>query len=198
MALLLCGCATPTFRPVAYAVNPGRPYTLASPRVIHLVPVFDRISEEGRAHLDPAFNPSAYVTGMVETELAAAGVKHDRVSFAYTPSFAGLQKTLQAGAAVEDGGLVLSGSVNFFPNDRIVSCDFRLYSSKGDVLFEKRCLCMNFSTNDPRILEMDQGLNFIAQTSRADLGIAAGNRLLAAQMVMQQLLADPAFQKALQ
>jgi hypothetical protein len=175
MAMLaaLAGCATPgKFSAPGYAVDPNRPYRLSSSRAVTVCPAFDRLTEDARAQLDPAFNPAAYLTDAVEKEFTAAGISHSRASFAYTPSFAGVQKALQDGALRQTGALVLAGAINHFPNERIISCDFKLYSEHGELLFEKRCLCMSFATG--------------------------GGGMFAAHMAMQQLFADPNFQRSIQ
>lgn len=169
----LAGCVTPArFSPPAYTVDPGRPYRLSSTRTVTVCPAFDRLSDEARAQIDPAFNPAAFLTGAVETELSAANIAHERASFAYSPSFAGVQKALQDGALAQSGSVVLAGAINHFPNNRIISCDFKLYSGHGGLLFEKRCLCIDYALEQ--------------------------SGMFAAHMAMQQLFADPDFQRAIQ
>jgi hypothetical protein len=173
LLVALAGCATPAkFSPPGYAVDPSRPYRLSSSRTVAVCPAFDRLSAETRDQIDPAFNPAAYLTDAVDKELAAAGIAHIPAGFAYSPSFAGVQKALKEGALGQSGVVVLAEAINHFPNDRMISCDFELYSEHGQLLFEKRCLCMSFA--------------------------AGGDRMFAAHMVMQQLFADPGFQRAIQ
>jgi hypothetical protein len=173
LLVTLAGCVTPAkFSPAPYSVDPNRPYRLSSNRTVTVCPAFDRLTEEARAQLSPAFNSAAYLTDAVQKELTAAGIAQNPASFAYSPGFAGVQKALQDGALGRDGGVVLAEAINHFPNDRILSCDFKLYSGQGKLLFEKRCLCMGYSS--------EGGWNFVPH------------------MVMQQLFADPDFQKAIQ
>jgi len=197
-AILLAGCAAPLFKPAPYTVDPSRPYTIATGRTVHVVPSFDRTDPADRAHLDPSFNPAAYVTGMVEMELTASGIRHDRAGFPCAPSFAGIEKALKGGAVADDGSLVLASTVNHYPSDRVLSCDFRLYSGSGEMLFEKRCLCMNYSAWGLPIAALGPDGAPIGQPPSASAAAPADLRLVACRMVMQQLLADPDFQRALQ
>lgn len=195
VAGFLTSCATTAYKPAPYSVAPNRPYAITTPHTIHLVPCFDLIDDINRAHIDSSFDPSAYFTSMVESELSAAGVRHDRVSFAFVPTFEGVQSALRNGAQKDLGNLVLASSVNHFMSDRVVSCDFKLYSSAGDVIFEKRCLCLNFGAGAglDAFGPQQAGLLTPAATRAASY-----DHLLAAHMLMQQLFADPDFQRALQ
>jgi hypothetical protein len=197
-ALALAGCGAPPFSAPRYSVDPNRPYKVSSGQTIYICPAFDRLDPENRAMIDPKFNPAAYLTGALEAELSAAGLKHERVSFSYAPDFSGIQKALNDGSLKDGKAVVLAAAINHFPNNRILSCDFMLYSSSGTLLFQKRCLCMNFSSDNPNVLRMEQGTNFITGPGRADPGIGTRNSLMAPRMVMQELFADPDFQHALQ
>jgi hypothetical protein len=168
------GCASHriTFSLPAYQANANRSYQVASQRTVIVSPLFDRLPAEAHDGFDPTFSPSGYLTNAVEAELAAAGIAHDRVGFAFAPSFEGLQQALQGGALNHEESVVLAGAVTHFPDDRVVSCDFKVYSAHGALLFEKRCLCMGFAFG--------------------------GGSAYAPHMVMQQLFADPNFQKAIQ
>jgi hypothetical protein len=137
-----------------------------------ICPAFDRLTDTDHARLAPTFSASSYLTDAVEKELTAAGIPHDRADFTYAPSFEGVQQAIQGGAVKHAGNFVLAEAINHMPSDRIMSCDFKLYSEHGELLFEKRCLCMNYST------ERDW--------------------LFTPHMVMQQLFADPNFQRVIQ
>lgn len=168
----VAGCISPPakFAPGPYSVDPGIPHHLSTHRTVFVCPAFDRLSDEAREQISPSFNPSAFLTGAMEMELTAAGVAHDRVGFNHAPSFAGLQKALQDEALEHEGSVVLAGAINHYPNSHVLSCDFKLYSGRGDLLFEKRCLCID-------------GLGF---------------GMVVPHMVMLQLFADPGFQRAIQ
>jgi hypothetical protein len=169
----LAGCVTPArFSPAAYITDPGVSHRPSTKRTLVVCPAFDRLTEESRALLDPAFNPAAYLTNAVEKELDAASISHTRAGFAYSPSFAGVQSALQQSPQGLGGAVVIAAAINHFPNYRLLSCDFKAYSEHGQLLFEKRCLCMNFSAGE--------------------------GALFAAHMAMQQLFGDPDFQKAIQ
>jgi hypothetical protein len=193
--VLLSGCAAPAYKPAVYSVASNRPYSIPAHRMILVVPCFDLLDEANRSHVDPSFNPSAYVTGMVESELSAGGASHERPAFPFTPTFEGVQTALRGGAFKHPGGVVLASAVNHYMSDRVVSCDFILYAATGDLIFEKRCLCMNFgSSGAPEILAQEQG-EFIAPAAARS---PSGGTLVAAHMVMQQLFADPDLQRVLQ
>jgi hypothetical protein len=184
--MTLAGCAAPAFMPSQYVVDPNRPYRLATVRTIMICPSFDRLDEESRSHLDPKCNPSAYLTGVIEKELTASGVKHGRVSFAFTPSFEGVQKALQNGASPDAGAIVIASAINHFPDNHVISCDLKVYSGRGDLLFEKRGICMNFHLDNSKAPGVAMG------------AYAGQDSLVAPRMAMQQILADPDFQKAIQ
>jgi len=176
MALLFGGCAT-TLAPARYAVSPSRPYRPVTLRTIYVCPSFDRLDVPNRAELDPSFNPSAYLTDALEQELAAAGLRSQRTSFAFAPDFSGLSKALKNGSLPNRNAVVLSSAINHFSRNRELSCDFKVYSSDGRLLFEKRGLFI--------------GASLLNQPDVGD------GPLEAPRMVMQQLFADPEFQKAL-
>ena len=197
--LILAGCATP-FVPAKYVVDPNRPYAPHTQKTILLVSAFDRTGgNTPSGGGSPSFNPSAYLTGILEQELTAAGIKFRRLEGSYSPSFSGVENGLAAGTINADGGVVLTASINAFPNDFVLSCDFRVYSESGRLLFEKRGLCMNFSVTNPAILEQNEAKNlFNFNMASGDPKVVEANRLKAPRMVMQQLFGDPAFQKAIQ
>jgi len=76
LLVTLAGCVTPAkFSPAPYSVDPNRPYRLSSNRTVTVCPAFDRLTEEARAQLSPAFNSAAYLTDAVQKELTAAGIR---------------------------------------------------------------------------------------------------------------------------
>jgi hypothetical protein len=176
-----------------------------------LCPCFDRIAEEDRKGLDPKFSPASYLTGMIEAELVSSGIKPEQVTFAFAPSFEGLQTALADGSVKTEGAIVLASAINVIDGYRspdspthsnatsYLSCDFKLYSSKGGLLFERRGLCINLRIVNDKIMESEKGMNFLSFSSdKPDPKAVENNLIFAQRMVMQQLFADPEFQKALQ
>jgi hypothetical protein len=153
-------------------VDPARPYHLTSARTVLVCAAFDGLTAEEHEKFTPGFSPAAFLTSAEEKELSATGINHERVGFPYAPSFDGIQKALATGSLATNGALVLAGEINHIPSNHVISCDFRLYSQHGDLLFTKRCLCID------------------------ELG--ASGWLFAPRMVMQQLFGDPDFQRAIQ
>ena len=177
LALALGGCATPPRRAFAhYTVDPNRAHGLTAGKAVLVCTAFDRLDDPVRQLLDPAFTVSEYVTGAVELELDAAQVRHRRAAFAFAPGFEGLHGALALGALPATDTVVLACTVNQLIPPNLICCDFRLYSNVGVQLFAKRC------------------------TASILLPPAefSGQELIAPRMMLQQIFADPAFQKALQ
>ena len=197
--VLFAGCATP-FTPAKYVVDPNRPYAPHTQKTVLLVTAFDRTGVDAPGGGgSTTFNPSAYLTGVLEQELTAGGIHFKRLEGSYDPSFGGVARGLADGTIKAGGDVVLTASINAFPNDFILSCDFRVYSAKGQLLFEKRGLCMNFSVTSPAILEQNETKNlFNLSAMSSDPKVVEANKLKAPRMVMQQLFGDPDFQKAIQ
>ena len=82
------------------------------------------------------------------------------------------------------------------PSEYIFSCDVRLFSNKGETLFEKRGICLIIAVtngeNLKRSRELFYGGRALPDEDREDL------RRMSARSAMRQIFSDPAFRKAIQ
>lgn len=171
LALFNAGCATPAPAKLSlerYKTDPNRLHVLAVNKTVLVCMTFDGLDETVRAQYDPAFSTTGYITDAIEQELGADHVKNQRASFAFAPTFDGLQGALSSGAVSTADTVVLASSLIHFARLGGISCDFRVYSNSGKLLFAKRGLC-------------------IGAAPPIDL-----------QMVLRQILDDPELLKALQ
>jgi hypothetical protein len=187
IAMMASGCASHKFMPAAYSV-PGpqtnyRTKFAAAKKVVLCTP-FDRISKGEHATYDQRFNPSVYVQVMFEREFAAANVPFSSATFGYGSSFEDVAEVLAKSPVVSDDSVVLASAILWFPDAMHMSCDVKVFSHSGVLLFEKRGICLN----GPLLVPFD--------ASRSNESARLVN-IFTAQSVMQQIFNDPDFQKAL-
>ena len=173
LAMLAGGCAGPKFAAPKYRANRAgfAAIHLAAPGKVYVSPVIERLGEDNRSILSPKFSTSAYLTDALEQELTAAGVTPLRTPFAVGPGFAAAQQTIAAQANPQEAAVYVISEVRWFGPVK-VTLDAKLYSPSGRILFEKRGLCI---------------LLYAGATSQT-----------MTQMALRQIIADPAFQKAVQ
>jgi hypothetical protein len=173
LAILLSGCAAPKFAVSPYHANPDRfgAIHLVASNKLCLSPVIERLDEDNRRFIDPKFSTSAYLTDALDQELTAAGVRPVRTPFAVGPGFDAARQAIAAQANKSEAAVYLVSEVRWFGPVKL-TLDAKLFSPSGSVLFEKRGLCLM-------------------------LNAQAGSQTVA-YMALRQIIADPAFQKALQ
>ena len=173
LALLTGGCAAPKFSPPKYRIARAgfSPIQLATANKVYVSPIMERLVEDNRRIIDPKFSTAAYLTDALEQELAAAGVTPLRTPFPVGPGFTAAQQTIAAQANPQEAARYVVGEVQWFGPTKL-TLDTKLYSPSGGVLFEKRGLCIMLNTG------------------------ATSQKIT--QMALRQILADPAFQKAVQ
>jgi hypothetical protein len=170
---IVCGCSSPKFTAPRYKIDPNGigVVHLNTPNKIYISPTIERLGEDNRKLIDPNFSTTAYLTDALEKELTAAGVTPLRTPFAVGPDFRAAQETIVSQANKQEGAVYLVSEVRWFGPVKL-TLDAKLYSPSGTILFEKRGLCM------------------ILNTSVTSQKIT--------NMALRQILADPAFQKAVQ
>ena len=171
LTILAGGCVEPKFAAPKYQTNPARfsPVRLATSNKFYLCPAIDGLGENNRRVIDPNFSTPAYLTDALEQELTAAGVTPLRAPFAVGPGFSAAQQTIAAQANQQEAAVYLVSQVQWFDAVRL-TLDAKLYSPSGRILFEKRGLCIMLN--------------------------AAATPQTITQMALRQIIADPAFHKA--
>ena len=126
--------------------------------------------------LNKKFTPYEYVTDAIEKELLASGITPERISFDTGPDFDSLQTVIKEKSNKSEDAVYLGTKLLWL--DRMqLSIDAKLYSQAGEIVFEKRGICIIYgSLNDPKGKE--------------------GNEI--AYMTLRQILNDPQFKQVLQ
>lgn len=191
---LAAGCATKV-EPLVYLPEEPRS-KIAAGKTLVLVPPFDGRPMEERKPSGEKVGAVAYFTDMLEKECDASGLKWERAAFACTPDFAGVADALKASPAPE-GTVVMAASLAWMSGEFVFSCDVKLYSNTGTVLFEKRGLCMMLGLvgnpeNMKHMREMFYSGKPMTDAERDQL------RRSAQRMAMRQIFSDPAFIRALE
>jgi hypothetical protein len=173
LAILAGGCAGPKFAAPKYHTNPSRfaALHLATPNKVYLSPVMDGLTENNRRLLNSKFSTSAYLTDALQQELTVAGLTPLPTPFAVGPNFSAAQRTISAQANQQEAAVYVISQVRWFDPVRI-TLDAKLLSPAGRILFEKRGLCVMLN--------------------------AGANSQTVTQMALRQIIADPAFQQAVQ
>ncbi len=218
VATLINGCQTgPRF-----ALPPYQPASqnfaavqLAPARKVYLCPVIARLDRSNARLLDPNFQVSAYLTDAWEQELNAAGVKPELAQFKPGAALSGMPKTIArqphrpANAVYVASEVLWFGPVDTFSDHQggldaesetyqsRVTIDVAVYSPGGELLFAKRGLC---SLVDSTTREANSSDNGMKSTRPKQWGWMEKpqDSQTATQMALRQIIADPAFQKALQ
>jgi hypothetical protein len=168
------GCAGKLYTPPPYAAAPDRfgAIHLAPTKKIYLCPAIDGVAADCRATLDKKFTPYSYLTDALEKEFAAAGVTVQQPPFEIGGSFTGASETIKNHTPHEENAV-------FFVSELVcitqwkVTFDAKVYSGSGDLLFEKRGLCIVLQVPPPE-------------------------SQLVTHMALRQVLAAPEFAKVLQ
>jgi hypothetical protein len=173
LAILMGGCASPKFAAPKYLANPARfgPIQLVTTNKVYVSRVIDRLGDDNRKFIDPKFSTTAYLTDALDQELTAAGVTPLATPFAVGPGFNAAQQTIAAQANKQEGAVYLISEVRWFGPVKL-TLDAKLYSPSGTILFEKRGLCIM-------------------------LNVRVDSQTIT-HMALRQIIADPAFQTALQ
>ncbi|WP_372846928.1 hypothetical protein [Pontiella sp.] len=171
--LLSVGCATQKYSAARYQAAQHRFGAIELPahKKLYLCPTIDRIDPRCRKTLDPSFTPWTHATDAFEQELKSSGLVPARPGFAFGPSFDSL-KQMVAEKADKSENAVYLGTELLWLSLRQWTVDAVLLSPSGQVLFEKRGICVIYG-----------GADADAQT--------------VTHMAIRQILADPKFKQAL-
>lgn len=172
---LFTGCVKPVlYGPNQYMSGQERfgAIELSASKKIYVSPTIDHIPVEARKNFDPGFNPGEYTTDAFEKELTASGIEPIRTTFSFEPSFSGLKQAILDNADASENAVYL-GMELLWSKSYCWSLDAKLFSADGNVMFEKRAICMMYGVNpvDPQEITY---------------------------MTLRQILSDPEFRKALQ
>ena len=172
--MLAAGCASEGYAPPRYQAAQSRfgAIHLTTTKKVYVCPTMDRLTPENRAWLDAKVTAWEHATDAVEQELKASGLKPVRTTLAFGPGFDSLQQVL-ADKADKNEKAVYLGTALLWLSAHEWSMDARLFAPTGAVLFEKRGICAVFGSDKEDTQEITH-------------------------MALRQILADPAFQKALQ
>lgn len=214
VALWLNGCSTtpePKFGLKRYQPVPEKYASLQSSpdKRVYLSPFIARLDPRNEKLLDRKFSVSVYLTDALEQELKSAGLSPQRTGFEVGKELSRAAKVISQRANAQERAVYVAGEVLWFgPVDMFtdatsghvdkldttsdisqtrVAVDVNVYSASGEILFAKRGLCSlvdsvtaGTMTRPRRWLEKPETSQF------------------ATQMALRQIVADPAFQKALQ
>jgi hypothetical protein len=196
-ALAAWGCASNKFMPARYSPDMEGHVRIAGAKTVVLAAPYDFITPEERLTYDRRFNPSFYLEDMLQSELRASGVQFVPAKFDCGASFEDLARTLLRGADVPDNCVILASALVWFPDVSAVACDVKVFSPKGELLFEKRGLCTTlWNYWNPRgapSVPFDASLANDNPAREKDYEAY----IRAERSVMRQIFADPDFQKAL-
>ena len=175
--MLTCSCAK-KYMPARYLSSQDTlgEINLQSSMKVYLCPTIDSLPKSCRNMLNKKFTPYEYVTDAIEKELLASGITPERVSFDTGPGFDSLQTVIKEKSNKSEDAVYLGTELLWL--DRMqLSMDAKVYSPSGEVVFEKRGICIIYGPlNDPKGKE--------------------GNEI--AYMTLRQILNDPKFKQVLQ
>lgn len=211
VVILMNGCASeplPRFTLPRYQRAPEKFATLqpAEGRKVYVSPIMVRLDPRNEQLLEPKFSVAAYLTDALEQELQAAGAAPQRATIEIGPALAGAGQAIRERAGGSAGAVFVTGEVSWFgPVDPYnsefrssmdsksqifvarITLDVKVYSAAGETLFAKRGLCSLVDTSTCGQPSKFRGWMDRPATSET-----------ATQMALRQIIADPAFQKALQ
>ena len=192
--MLTGGCATPKYKAERYKAAQDRfgAITLPTEKKLYLCPAIDGLPPECRQCLDPKFTPWAYATDAIEQELKVSGIHPVRPEFASGPSFDSMKQVISEKANKSEKAVYLGIELLWLTQTQW-SMDAKLFSPAGDVLFEKRGICVVFGLKK---VDEQEAKNMTAQQIRERSQKIDTQEV--AHMTIRQILADPAFKKALQ
>ncbi len=177
MSLVLAlanGCATSGYAPPRYQAAQNRfgAIHLTTNQKVYVCPTIDSLTPANRKRLDPQFTTWEHVTDAIEQELKASGIAARRTTLAFGPGFDSLQHVLREKANKAEKAVYLGTELLLLePNQWAL--DAKLFAPNGNVLFEKRSICVEYGSEKVDTQEVTH-------------------------MALRQILADPRFQMALQ
>ena len=191
---LAAGCATKV-EPLVYL--PATPHaTIAAGKTLVMVPPFDGRPADERKPSGAKISPLAYFADMLDKECNASGLKWENAAFTCNPDFQGVADALKVHPAPE-GTVVMAASLAWMSGDFVFSCDVKLYSNTGVLLFEKRGLSMMLGlVGNPENMKHAREMFYSGKSMTAEE--LDGLRRSAQRMAMRQIFSDPAFIKALE
>lgn len=209
---LLHGCATaPTFSLPRYQPAAERYVNLqpSAAKNVYLAPIIARLDPRNEQSLAPDFSVSNYLTDAMEQELQAAGITPGRAPFEVGPTLAEAEAAIieradqPVDAVYVTGEVLWFGPVDMFSGFRSgmdaisrtfqtrITVDVRVYSAKGETLFAKRGFCT--------LLDSIMGGGQMGSHPWATASTEKSQTSqTVTQMALRQIIADPAFEKALE
>ncbi|MGP8199075.1 MAG: hypothetical protein ACLQU4_06180 [Limisphaerales bacterium] len=218
VATLINGCKTgPRFALTRYQPASERfaAVQLSPARKVYLCPVIARLDSKNVRLLDREFSVSEYLTDALEQELNAAGVKPEPAPFQSGAALSGVAPVITRRANRPANAVYVAGEVLWFgPVDTSsghqsgfaaesetfesrVTIDVAVYSASGKTLFAKRGLCSLVDSTTRVGNSSDPGMKR-TRPKRWGWMEKPETSQTATQMALRQIVADPAFQKALQ
>ena len=175
---LLClfagACTAKRYAPDRYQSDPARfgSTNLTTSKTVYLCPGIDRITNDNRRLLEERFAVAAHVTDALQTELATSGITCQRSPLPAVPDFYNIADLLRRRQVSDENSVFIATKILCFAANHWVM-DVKVFSSQGEVRFEKRGICF--------IVGMEK----------------VNDREVAAQ-TLRQIIADPLFQGAIQ
>ncbi len=218
VATLINGCKTgprfalPPYQPASQSLAAVQ---LAPARKVYLCPVIAGLDRSNARLLDPKFSVSEYLTDALQQELNAAGVKPELAQFKPGVALSGMSKTIARQAHRPANAVYVASEVSWFgPVDTFsahqsgmdaksetfqsrVTIDVAVYSASGELLFAKRGLCSLVDSTTREASSSDNGMKSTRPKQWGWMEKPQDSQT-ATQMALRQIIADPAFQKALQ
>jgi len=175
IVLLSGGCAT-TSKYSAERYKPAQDrygaISLHTAKKFYLCPTIDSVVPECRKLLDPSFTPWTYATDAIEQELKVSSVNPIRPEFTFGPSFDSIKQVIAEKANKSENAVYLGTELLWLTGSQW-TIDAKLYAPTGDLLFEKRGICIV-------------------------LGVTTNDAQEVTHMAIRQIIADPKFEQVLQ
>jgi hypothetical protein len=192
--MLTGGCATKKYTAERYKAAQDRfgTITLPTEKKLYLCPAIDGLPPECQQLFDPKFSPWAHATEAIEQELKVSGIHPVRPEFASGPSFDSMKRVISEKANKSENAVYL-GVELLWMTQRQWSIDAKLFSPTGNVLFEKRGICVVLGLK--KVDEQEAKNMTVRQIQERSKEVDTQE---VTHMAIRQILADPTFKKALQ
>ena len=177
LLFFVCSC-TQKYKPASYQSAQDRfgIIELQTSKKFYLCPTIDNLPSACRKLLHKTFTPYEYATDAIEKELVYSGVIPERFKYETGPYFKSLQDVIKEKSNKSENAIYLGTELLWLDNQQL-SLDAKLYNPSGEIVFEKRGICLVFGPlNDPKGKE--------------------GQEI--AHMTIRQILNDPKFNQVLQ